>query len=228
MIGRVFRLVRTPVTLLILLGVLAYGAWWGYRNVLQPIPATPPAPCVQQPVRGGELRSTQVTVSVFNGGLRKGLAADVGRSLRSKGFKVLKTANTNEKIGRTVIVGSGVKNPEVLLVKGFFRRATVRADKRVDRTVDVLVGNDYAGFNKKAKTTRAVRGRTVCLPPQNPTPSAAAGLVLTVAPTAAHRDPGTRRRAAAGPVARVFAEVAPAGQPTAASQRPQPLLGVDP
>ena len=29
MIGRVFRIVRTPITLLILLGVLLYGAWWG-------------------------------------------------------------------------------------------------------------------------------------------------------------------------------------------------------
>ena len=29
MIGRVFRIVRTPLTLLILLGVLCYGAWWG-------------------------------------------------------------------------------------------------------------------------------------------------------------------------------------------------------
>lgn len=173
MIGRVFRLVRTPLTLLVLLGVLCYGAWWGYRNVLQPIPATPPTPCVPQPVSKGVLRSSQVTVSVFNGGDRKGLAGDVGRSLRGKGFKVLKTANTNEKVRQTVIVGANAKNPEVLLVKGFFKKATVRADKRVDRTVDVLVGTAYAGFNKKAKTTRAVKGRTVCLPPTTRSPAPA-------------------------------------------------------
>ena len=45
MIGRVFRIVRTPITLLILLGVLMWGAWWGYTNILAPIPKVPPPPC---------------------------------------------------------------------------------------------------------------------------------------------------------------------------------------
>ena len=172
MIGRVFRMVRTPVTLLILLGVLCYGAWWGYSNVLKPTPPPPPTPCVPQRVSQGELRSTQVTVSVYNGGSKKGLAGDVGRSLRQRGFKVPKTSNTGQKIQKTVILGAGTKNPEVLLVKAFFKDAVVKADKRPDHSVDVLVGNDYGGFNKKAKTTLAVKARTVCLPPQ-PTASTA-------------------------------------------------------
>lgn len=166
MIGRVFRMVRTPITLLILLGVLCYGAWWGYTNVLKPTPPVPPTPCVPQRVSGGELRSSQVTVSVYNGGSKKGLAGDVGRSLRQRGFKVPKTTNTGQKIQKTVILGAGAKNPEVLLVKGFFKGAQVRVDKRPDHSVDVLVGNDYGGFNKKASKTLAVKARTVCLPPQ--------------------------------------------------------------
>ena len=40
-----------------------------------------------------------------------------------------------------MIVGAGAKDPEVLLVKSFFKDATVRADKRADHSVDVLVGN---------------------------------------------------------------------------------------
>ena len=48
MIGRIFRVVRTPVTLLILFGVLLYGAWWGYNNIIKPIPPLPPEPCVEQ------------------------------------------------------------------------------------------------------------------------------------------------------------------------------------
>lgn len=175
MIGRVFRLVRTPITLLILLGVLCYGAWWGYTNVLQPIPEAPPPKCVPQPVRQGALSSGQVTVKVFNGGDRKGLAGDVGRSLRSKGFKVQTTSNTAEKITKTVIVGAGAKNPEVLLVKGFFKGARVRVDKRADHSVDVLVGTKYAGLNKKAKPSIAVKASTVCLPSQNQTPASVLG-----------------------------------------------------
>lgn len=165
MIGRVFRIVRTPLTLLILLGVLCYGAWWGYTNVLADVPPLPPEPCVEQQLPNSQLRSTQVTVNVYNGGNRRGLAGDVGRGLRDKGFRVLKTTNTKEKISSTVIVGANPSNPEVVLVKGFFKKATVRADNRKDGTVDVLVGDKYGGFDKKAPTTITVKSSKACLPP---------------------------------------------------------------
>ncbi len=166
MIGRIFRIVRTPITLLLLLGVLCYAAWWGYTNVLRPIPPAPAQPCVDQSVNKGELKSSQVTVKVYNGGNRRGLAGDVGRDLRERGFNVIRTANTAEKISKTVIIGADTKNPEVLLVKGFFKDATIKSDKRIDHSVDVLVGNKYGGFNKNAKRTYAVKTKTVCLPSQ--------------------------------------------------------------
>ena len=164
MIGRIFRVVRTPVTLIILLAVLVYAAYWGYTNVIAPVPPPPPTPCVEQTLAKKQLATSQVYVKVFNGGNSRGLAANVGRSLRSKGFKVTGTTNTIEKIGVTVIVGSGEDDPEVLLTKRFFKDATVRADERADHSVDVLVGNKYAGFDKKAKTTLAVASDTLCLP----------------------------------------------------------------
>ena len=175
MIGRIFRVVRTPVTLLILFGMLLYGAWWGYNNIIKPIPPLPPEPCVDQVVEKGQLKSGQVVVRVYNGGDRKGLAADVGRSLRGKGFRVVLTTNTVEKIQKTVIVGADVNNPEVLFVKSFFKEAVVRSDKRVDRTVDVLVGNKYGGFNKEARTTYRVDTTKLCLPSQSPSPTPALG-----------------------------------------------------
>ena len=175
MIGRIFRVVRTPVTLLILFGMLLYGAWWGYNNIIKPIPPLPPEPCVDQVVEKGQLKSGQVVIRVYNGGDRKGLAADVGRSLRSKGFRVVLTTNTVEKIQKTVIVGADVNNPEVLFVKSFFKEAVVRSDKRVDRTVDVLVGNKYGGFNKEARTTYRVDTTKLCLPSQSPSPTPALG-----------------------------------------------------
>jgi LytR cell envelope-related transcriptional attenuator len=170
-IGRIFRIVRTPITLLVLLGVLLYGAWWGYRNIIQPVPKPPPPPCVEQAVPKGELKASQVTVKVYNGGDRRGLAGDIGRSLRRKGFKVPVTTNTGEKIQKTVIVGAGAKNPEVLFVRSFFKKAVVRVDKRTDGSVDVLVGNKYGGFNNDAKATYVVKTKTVCLPSQTPSPT---------------------------------------------------------
>ena len=175
MIGRIFRIVRTPITLLLLLGVLCYAAWWGYTNVLRPIPPAPAQPCVDQSVSKGELKSSQVTVKVYNGGNKRGLAGDVGRALRDRGFNVIRTTNTAEKISKTVIVGSEAKNPEVLLVKRFFKDAAVKSDKRIDHSVDVLVGNKYAGFNKEAKRTYTVDSTTVCLPSQNKSASAPLG-----------------------------------------------------
>jgi LytR cell envelope-related transcriptional attenuator len=175
LIGRIFRVARTPVTLLILFGVLLYGAWWGYNNIIKPVPALPPEPCVNQSVPNGQLKTSQVVVKVYNGGDRKGLAADVGRSLRGKGFRVTLTTNTVEKIQKTVIVGADPNNPEVKFVKTFFKESVVRADQRADRTVDVLVGNKYGGFNKSAKTTYRVETDTVCLPSQTPSPTPALG-----------------------------------------------------
>jgi hypothetical protein len=175
LIGRIFRMARTPVTLLILFGMLLYGAWWGYNNIIKPIPPLPPAPCVDQSVPDGQLKASQVVVKVYNGGDRKGLAADVGRSLRNEGFRVILTTNTVEKIQKTVIVGAGEENPEVLFVKSFFKESIVRSDKRVDRTVDVLVGNKYGGFNKDAQATYQVDTTSVCLPSQTPSATSAIG-----------------------------------------------------
>src|SRR3954447_12563169 len=132
--GRVFRIARTPVTLLILLGVLCYGAYWGYTNVLRPIPPTPPTPCVNQAVKGGQLKSSQVIVAVYNGGDRKGLAGDVGRAMRDRGFKVVRTTNTAEKVQQTVVIGANANDPEVQFVKTFFKGAIARSDKRADHS----------------------------------------------------------------------------------------------
>jgi len=174
LIGRIFRVVRTPVTLLVLLAALVYAAYWGYTNVIAPVAPPPPTPCVQQTLPKRQLKTSQVYVKVFNGGNSRGLAANVGRALRGKGFKVTATTNTIEKIDETVIVGAGARDPEVLLAKSFFKGARVKADKRADHSVDVLVGNKYAGFDKNAKTTLSVNADSLCLPSvdtASPTPA---------------------------------------------------------
>lgn len=164
MLGRVLRAIRTPLTLLVLLAVLCYGAWWGWEKVVAPAPAAQPEPCVETQVEKGTLKSSQVTVNVLNGGRKRGLAGTVGEQLLSKKFKIDQIGNTDREIETTIIVGAGEKNPEVLLVKGFFKGAAVEADDRSDHSVDVLVGNKYGGFQKKAKTSIAVKTETVCLP----------------------------------------------------------------
>lgn len=164
-IGTVLRAIRTPLTLIVLLGMLGYAAWWGYEQVTAPLPPPKREPCVQQPIEKGRLQAAQVTVRVFNGGTERGLAGDVAAALRSKGFQVSTVGNTDEKVTKTVIVAEGKDNPETKLVLGFFKGAEVREDPaRVDHTIDILVGPDETGFNADASTSIEVKAATVCLP----------------------------------------------------------------
>lgn len=172
MVGRVIRIIRTPITLLVLLAVLGYGAWWGWKNIMAPPQTIPTPPCVPTKVADKSLKTSQVTVRVFNGGDKKGLAGDVTRTLREKGFNALDPANTDQKIEAPVIVGAAASDPEVKLVKSFFTGATVKADHRRDHTVDVLVGDKAVHINPKAKTKLPVKTSTVCLPQNSPSAQA--------------------------------------------------------
>ncbi|PIF03619.1 MAG: hypothetical protein CSA63_01570 [Propionibacterium sp.] len=157
------RTILTPVILLFLLVVLIASAFWGFKEVTRAAPTPTPDPCVDQKV-GKVLKPKLVQVRVLNGGYTTGLAGRVSAKLRKKGFKVGKPGNTDERVKQTIIVGASADSPEVQLVAGYFKAAIVRADQRVDHTVDVLVGTEYAGFNNSAPKQVPVPGETACLP----------------------------------------------------------------
>jgi hypothetical protein len=164
-------MVRTPLTLLILLAVLGYGAWWGYKTVLTAGNPKGPVTCVTQSAT--VVVPSQVTVRVLNGGTVRGFASDVAKVLRERGYKVAAVGNTEEQIGNVVVVGADVKAPEVLLVASNFAGVTIRSDARPDHSVDVLLGQKVDGFMPAEgfKTSIEVPGGSVCLPSQTPTPS---------------------------------------------------------
>lgn len=145
---RIFDTVKTPITLLALLGILVIGAWYGYKAVTAPAPTDPPVPC--HSIGAGVLKSNQVTVTVLNGGTKRGLARDVAANLRNKGFVTRPSRNSEERVGQTIVKGARADAPEVMLVAAFFKQPKVVADNRIDGTVDVLVGNEYTGMNMDA------------------------------------------------------------------------------
>lgn len=159
---RSWRRWATPITLLLLLGLLGWGLWWGWQQMMRPVEAPGPAPCVTQ--SASVLNSSQVTVQVFNGGQTAGLAGQVTEQLKNKGFITKSPSNTSEAVGGTVIVGQSVDAPAVQLVAGFFPGAEARADGRTDGSVDVLVGDAFGGFNDAAPAEIGVPGGTVCVP----------------------------------------------------------------
>ena len=167
---QVWRLVRTPLTLLVLLGVLGFGAYWGYENVMRPPPPVPVEPCVPQEVED-ELESSQVIVRIFNGGAERGKASEVGQALEAAGFTVRSVGNTDEAVTVTTVVGVSAEDPAVELTLGHFEDAEARPDSRADGTVDVLLGSEYDGMVEDAPESIEIEGDSVCLP-ATPTPSA--------------------------------------------------------
>jgi LytR cell envelope-related transcriptional attenuator len=160
---QVIRWLRTPVTLFVLLVVLGYGAWWGYKAVLT-VPISTVNACVSQPVT--QLTPDQVTVRVLNGGDVKGYATEVAKVLKARGYNISVVSNTNETITTPIIVGATADSPAVKLVASNFPEGTIRPDNRNDGTVDVLIG---AKTDKTLPTTGfatsiAVPNGKACLP----------------------------------------------------------------
>lgn len=155
------RVLKTPVTLLILLAMLGYGAVWGYRHATMDAAAPSATPCVPQDV-GKKLTPEKVTVRVFNGGTNGGLAKRTALYLRAYGFPAPYYNNTERQVEGTIIVGNSPDDPEVLLVQQFFKGSTTEGDGRPDHTVDVLLGDKNTQVDKPV-TSIAVDG-PVCLP----------------------------------------------------------------
>lgn len=169
----IWRKYSSPIILVALVVLLAFGVWWGYSQLLRP-PNHHTTPCVIQ--EAGELSVDKVSVQVFNTGSTPGLAAQVTDQLKAKGFITKSPRNQEPPEAGTVIVGVSEDAPEVKLVQGFFPESTIRADGRGDGTVSVLVSDNYAGFNADAPTSIEVPAGEVCLPSQSaasPTETAA-------------------------------------------------------
>lgn len=169
---RIFRLIATPVILLALLGVLIWGATWGWRELTAPFPSPSPTPCVVKPLE--TLQPKNIRVNIMNGGFTTGLARQEATRLTNAGFQILHTTNTDEAVRGTVIRGNQTQNPEMLeMTASFYKNATIENDGRVDGSIDVLIGTDFAGKGEKPIKKMKVESGEVCVPNSpSPTPSA--------------------------------------------------------
>lgn len=188
--NRLARAVLTPITMLALLGLLAFGANWGYQLYTSSAAAPRPAAICQMQDVGKTLTTDRVTVRVLNGGGSGGLAKRTALYLRAFGFPAPYYNNSERRVNTTIIVGHAADSPEVRLVQQFFAGSTTEGDGRSDHTVDVILGDRNAQVPTPV-TTIAVDG-PVCLPPvagsANPsgkaTPSGEASSTGSAVPTA--------------------------------------------
>jgi hypothetical protein len=152
---------KTPVTLLVLLGVLLGAAYYGYHTVISPATGndtstkTPVTKCTKQRIfhRGQTIVSKDVLVNVYNAGSIAGLAGSTLDALHHNGFLRGVADNAPPGIGATnvTIVTRHPRLPQVKLVANQFKgRVALRPGRPLAAGIDVVVGDRFVGVNRKA------------------------------------------------------------------------------
>jgi hypothetical protein len=165
----------TGVTMLVLCGLLVIGSVLGWRKLFADLPGEqtaanePAAACRTKQIHAGQkIRSSQVRVSVFNGGSRDGLAETTMTALRKRGFRPGEIGNapSDAKVRRVAIWSTEDDDAQARLVALQFGKhiKVTFADVDLGPGIDVIVGNNFHGLGK-AKTFIKVRSpQDVCIP----------------------------------------------------------------
>ena len=164
---------RTPVTLLVLLGVVVGAGWYGWSQVQEPLGnpfGDSGKDCVSRTVEEGRtLRPGQVVVNVYNAGTRDGLASTTLDALVRRGFVRGTSANAPRRadVATVAVIDRDPDSAAAGLLRAQFR-GPVPLQRRPDLTktgLDVIVGNDYVGLKPNAPRSATVRSDTaVCVP----------------------------------------------------------------
>ena len=169
------RHLTTAVTLLVLVGILVLGVLIGVKTLLAPLPgsdkatAAPSPTCSPKTVKKGQrIRSSQVQVSVFNGGTRSGLADETMRQLERRGFSPGDVGNapTDAKVGRVRVLTTEKNDMAAALVARQFGRSTrvVVTTTDLGPGIDVIVGNKFGKLAKAKRVLVAKASSSVCVP----------------------------------------------------------------
>ncbi len=168
------RQITTTITMLVLCGLVVIGAVWGWQSLFAEVPddtstaEAPSAECTSERLGAGErLRSSQVRVSVFNGGTEAGLAESTSEALPRRGFRVGKVGNapSDVDVDRAVVRSTRRSDPAARLVARQFReRVRVRvSDDDLGPGIDVIVGNDFRRLGPAARSLRIREPQEVCI-----------------------------------------------------------------
>lgn len=156
-------MIATPIMLLGLLGLLIWGGLWGWRNLTAPLPTPEPVPCVMLEQQENAWPN-DILISVYNGGYTRGLAERVATHLRDGGYHVQRTTNTEEAVIETLIRSAPGNSKAMELVASNFVDATLDFDERIDGTIDVLVGTDFAGYAEEPWQKHPLEDQVFCKP----------------------------------------------------------------
>lgn len=151
---RIYRRIRTAVTMLALTALVSWSAWYAWSVVTEPAAepdaedqeavAAAPVCAVPEPTEGPE--PEDVSINVYNATSENGLASSTARELREIGFVILDVANDPER--RAVSEVAEIRahsddDPAVQLVMSYFPGSVFQGDEREEDTVDVVLGNTF-------------------------------------------------------------------------------------
>ena len=160
----------TTLIVLVIVGILVAAAlgFVVFRAVrVDPSTTTPtPAVCPQVTTTPGAglPRPAAVTINVFNATQRSGLARMTASQLRNSGFVVVSLANDplNKKIPGVAELRygkNGAANAKLLAF--YLPSAALVLDKRADGTVDVVLGESFAGVISPGVVAKELKSPSV-------------------------------------------------------------------
>lgn len=159
------RSAALPVLASVAMLLVAFGAgmWVGRATygdaTAQPSP-TPTVSCPASPATAPPLPSSRtITVNVYNATDRAGLARTTATDLGKRGFRVGRVANDpkNATVAATAEVRYGPKGAaQAKVVAAQVQGATLVVDTRGDATVDLVLGDAYAGLATPAQVAAAL------------------------------------------------------------------------
>ncbi len=142
------RQIRAAVTLLLTLAFLGVAFYKAYSYIQEDTrsPAAAAADCTI----GSAAKPSDTVVNVYNASKRPGLAADVARQLRERGYQVgdidndpLKKKVTDPAVIRYGKPGLANARAARLAIKA----AKYKQDDRTDTSVDLVLGDSFKALN---------------------------------------------------------------------------------
>ncbi len=172
------RHVTTAITMLVLVGILILGVVVGARELFAPLPgedeepqaAEPTADCAPAADRPGRLRSSQITVNVYNGGNRAGLAGQTLDTLSARGFRAGEAGNApaDNNVRRVQVwIVEGEELAGSLVARNFGPKVPVKtlpSEEDLGDGIDVVVGNGRARLASPSRSIKIPADADVCVP----------------------------------------------------------------
>ena len=164
----------SAVTMVVLVGLLVAGAWYGWQSLSAPLPGDDDRPqrrakarCDGGVARGDLVRTADVTVSVFNAGSVSGLADQTLSELAARGFIRGDVGNAPEELGTVQFVRVLARtktDPTAELVALQFgaNTAVTESEENLGSGVEVVVGDRFVGLVDAPREIKARRATPGC------------------------------------------------------------------